>query len=386
MNLTVAWLAQGKVRIKTEEGLARTVESRFADSIRDRAVKNAQRHSWKAQGQGETFLAGAMIWGKAAADPSAVPIRITSLTRGDAQGRLLYSLETNELCAVLAMEGLGEEERRIWNKNDARLDSLSGASDGAIACSLRHKFGSANIAVRMPDDTGFAEVTEGDSFDTAPRWIPGEGRRLVFQSAGLGRNGDGHFRGLGPYAIQQIDVENGELVTLVEDAKCDLLAPQMTAGGVLYFIRRPYDVIKVMSPWQFVKNVVMFPFRLIYAVYQFLQFFSIRYTGKKLTSTDGTQSKEADIKQMMIWGNRIAAEQGAQSKEDAPSLVPESWQLVRRTPKGVETVLAKGVLSYDLAGDGTIVYSNGSAILALAPDGKRRKLVAEPMIEQVVLV
>src|SRR2546426_6500329 len=149
MNLTIAWLAQGKVRLKKPGEPPQTIESRFGQSIQDRVLKAQQRHGWKTQGEGEKFLAGAMLWGRAPKDPAGVRVSITSLCRGAAAGQMLYSLETDDLCAVLALENLGEEERRLWNKNDKRLSHLCVSPDGAVACSTLHNVGTANIAVRI---------------------------------------------------------------------------------------------------------------------------------------------------------------------------------------------------------------------------------------------
>lgn len=386
MPLTIAWLAQGRIRLKTGEDPVRTVESRFGQSIRDRAVQSQQRHSWKTQGEGERFLSGAMLWGRVSKDPAAIRVSVTSLCRGAASGQILYSLETDDLCALLSSENLGTEERRLWNKNDKRLSHLAVGPEGAVACSVRHEFGTANIAVRPDEESGFSEVTEGDSLDTAPRWIPGGGRRLVFQSAGVGRNRDGHFAGLAPFAIQQLDLESGDLATLAEDGRHDLLTPQMTGDGTLYCIRRPYTTGRELHPVRFLKDVVLFPFRLAFAVFQFLQFFSMRYTGKKLTTAGGARGRELDLKQMMIWGNVVSAERSGRGGDEAPDLVPKTWQLVRRRPDGPEEVVARGVLAFDLAPDGSVVYSNGSAIQVLDPSGRARRLVVESMIEQVIVV
>jgi hypothetical protein len=386
MNLAIAWLAQGKVRIKAGDALPRTVESRFGQGIRERALRSQQRHAWKTQGEGDKFLAGAMLWGRAAKDPAAVPITITSLCRGAGRGELLYSLETDELCAVLALDNLGEEERRLWNKNDKRLSHLAVSATGAVACSVRHQFGTANIAVRPDADSGFSDVTEGDSFDAAPRWVPGEGQRLVFQSAGVGRDRHGQFAGLGPFSIQRLDVEKGELTTLVQEPGSDLLTPQISPAGDLYFLRRPYEPGRGARPLRLLKDIVLFPFRLVYAFFQWLQFFSIRYTGKTLTSPDGSRGREMDLKQMLIWGNTVNASRSSPTSGDAPDLVPNSWQLVRRTPGGVEKVLAKGVLAYDLAPDGSVLYSNGSAIFLMDAQGNIERVAVESMIEQVALL
>ena len=303
---------------------------------------------------------------------------------GAGPGQLLYSLETNELCGVLQLDDWGAEERRLWNKNDQRLDHLAVSPRGEVACSVRHQFGTANIAVRLSDDTGFSEVTEGDSVDTAPRWIPGEGRQLVFQSAGVGRNAAGHLAGLGPFSIQKLDIDSTVLSTLIEDPRHDLLTPQLTADGTLYYIRRPYLAGREPNPFRVLKDIVLFPFRLVYAIFHFLQFFSMRYTGRKLTGADGARGREMDLKQMMIWGNLVSAQQAAQSKEEAPDLVPKTWQLIRKRPGHDEELVAKGVLAFDLAPDGSMVYSNGSAIFVRDPEGATRRIVAESLIERVV--
>jgi len=386
MEPTIAWLAQGKVRIKQPGESPRTVESRFGQSIRDRVVRSQQRHAWKIGGEGDKFLSSVMLWGRAPKDPAAVRIAITSLCRGSAAGQMLYSLETDDLCAVLSLENLGEEERRLWNKNDKRISHLCVAPDGAVACSVRHQFGTANIAVRLNDESGFSEATEGDSLDTAPRWIPGEGRRLVFQSAGIGRDRHGNFAGLAPFSIQHLDIDSGDMKTLAEDSVNDLLTPQMTLDGTLYYIRRPYTTGREINPLRILKDTVLFPFRLGYAVFHYLQVFSMIYTGKKLSGAGGPQARQLDTKEMMIWGNRVSAEMLAKTDDDAPDLVPKSWQLVRERKSYDPEVLAKGVLAYDLAPDGSVVYSNGSAIFMREPPGRIQRVHVERLIEQVAII
>jgi hypothetical protein len=385
MDLTIAWLAQGKLRVKAGDEPPRTIESRFAQGIRDRALRAQQRHSWKAQGEGDKFLASAMLWGRAARDPAAIPITITSLCGGADAGQLLYSLQTDQLCAVLSVVNLGEDELRLWNKNDKRVRHLCVAPDGALACSAEHQFGTANIAVRLDHESGFSDVTEGDSYDTAPRWVPGQGRRLVFQSAGIGRNRHGQVAGLGPFGIQLLEVEGGEMKTLAEDPAQDFLTPQMSADGALYFIRRPYRAFAPISFFRLLKDILFFPFRLAYAIFHYLQFFSMMYTGKKLSSASQEQSRAMDMKEMLVWGSKVSMEKAAKA-DDAADLVPNSWQLVRRAANGAEEVIAKGVLAYDLAPDGSLVYSNGNAIFLRDPQGKSRRLVVESMIEQLAVV
>jgi hypothetical protein len=227
-------------------------------------------------------------------------------------------------------------------------------------------------------------VTEGDSVDTAPHWIPGAERQLVFQSAGVGRNREGHFAGIGPYGIQKLDVNSGELVCLREDPRYDFLTPRMTDDGALYFIRRPHLTGREFHPVRLLKDIFLFPFRLIYALFQYLQFFSMRYTGKKLSS-GGARSRELDLQQMMIWGNQVSAQTG-RNQQEAAALVPNSWELIRSFPGQDDEVLAKGVLAFDVSRDGSLAYSNGSAIFARTPKGETERLVVESLIERVLVL
>jgi hypothetical protein len=238
----------------------------------------------------------------------------------------------------------------------------------------------------LNDEAGFGEATEGDSLDTAPRWIPGEGRRLVFQSAGIGRDRHGNFAGLAPFSIQLLDIDSGEMKALVEDSANDLLTPQMTSDGTVYYIRRPYTTGREINPLRMLKDIVLFPFRLGNAIFHYLQVFSMIYTGKKLTGAGGPQARQLDTKEMMIWGNRVSAELMAKSDEEAPDLVPKSWQLVRQRKDYDPEVIAKGVLAYDLSPDGSLVYSNGSAIFMRNPEGQTRRVHIERLIEQVAII
>jgi hypothetical protein len=109
------------------------------------------------------------------------------------------------------------------------------------------------------------------------------------------------------------------------------------------------------------------------------------YTGRKLTS-GGAKARELDMKQMMVWGNVVRAQRQAGVEEEGTDLVPKSWQLCSRNPKGETNVLASGVLAYDRSEDGRIVFTNGNAIFLLHPDGRKERVLNEAMIEQVFFV
>jgi hypothetical protein len=132
---------------------------------------------------------------------------------------------------------------------------------------------------------------------------------------------------------------------------------------------------------------VLLPFRLLYAIFQFLNFFTVRYTGNTLTTTGNARQKHADLRKMMVWGNLLDADKAADRADDGtPALVPKSWELMRRRTGAMEEVIAKGVLCYDLYSDGSVLYSNGSGIYRVDQNASVERLAKDALIEQVVAV
>jgi len=382
----LAYISQGKLHLQRDGG-PQTVESSFGRSLRDRAVQIHNRHAWKAQGRGAQYMRG-VLWADTARDPGEFRIAVTSVTRGRNPGEVLYTLETDEISGVFALDATGFEQR-LFHTADFRVQDIDVHPEGAaIALSARYGNGTANLAVLNMDGSDFTEVSEGDSVDQAPRWAPGSGRRLVFQSAGAGREAGGRFSEFSPFAVHRLDLDSGEISCLAEDAKFDLLGPQMAGDGVLYYIRRPYASRQpAINPVTAVTDVALLPFRLLFAVFQFVNFFSMKYTGRPLSTSGGAARKNQDVKRMMAWGNLIDAERAAREdrlgEQDAPSMVPSSWQLMRQSPNGAE-VMAKGVLSFHIARDGSVIYTNGSAVHSIRPNGERgERIMVGAMIEQV---
>jgi hypothetical protein len=66
--------------------------------------------------------------------------------------------------------------------------------------------------------------------------------------------------------------------------------------------------------------------------------------------------------------------------------VPSTWQLVCREHTGAEKVLARGVLSFDLADDGAVVYTNGTGVFRLDDHGNSQQLCVGKLIEQVTVL
>ncbi|MBV8636325.1 MAG: hypothetical protein JO002_17665 [Burkholderiaceae bacterium] len=227
------------------------------------------------------------------------------------------------------------------------------------------------------------ELTGGDTCDTAPVWSSIEEREILYQSTGLARNEQGILLARSHATIQQLSMGSGTITPILDDPRFDFLQPRVSDAGDLYFIRRPYEAPKYAAS-SFVADTLLFPFRLLRAVFHYLNFFSLMYTRKPLTSASGP-AMQADVKEIILKGKRVDAEKALRegSVEGVPSLVPGSWQLMRKTRDGQEEAVAKHVLSYSLIADG-ILYSNGRAVFLQKEGGKPQLVLKSDLVDEVV--
>lgn len=345
--MSYPWLAcisEGQLSLQSDGG-SQILESPFARSLKDRAVQIYNRHAWKTQGRGGQSLSRALR-APTEPDPSQFRIAITSVTRGSHPGELFYTLETDEISGVFARDAEGVE-KRLFHTTDFRAHHPDVHPDGAgIALSVSYRNGMANLAVLKTDGSDLTEVTDGESVDQAPRWAPGPGRRLVFQSSGMARDPRRRLSGNGSFAIQQLDLDTGEISCLAQAADFDFLWPRIAGDGTLYYIRRPNNnVAPPVNPWSALQQTVLLPFRILWAIGRLIDLYVERRTGNP------------------IFPAKEAGEQAFKT--------PPSWVLMRQTTAGPERAetIAEGARAFDLASDGSVIYSNGFDVYRVPAQG-----------------
>jgi hypothetical protein len=91
---------------------------------------------------------------------------------------------------------------------------------------------------------------------------------------------------------------------------------------------------------------------------------------------------------LFLYGRLIDARKinAASKNGDAPALVPASWVLVRRSPDGSESILAKNVAAYDLCPSGGFVYTTGSRIFGVSAAGETTEIGRGKLIERVTVL
>jgi hypothetical protein len=375
-----AFLSNGLIFHRERGGEVQQLHSAYAQEAMDRRERARDRHSWK-QGTSFGIAAGGGMRDFEAADKPLVATTASFAANGD----LLYFLKDETVGGLFRRVAATGNELRVLLRNNLHLEDLCPSPDGSLlAASAIQTVGVANIVLLEADGSKLREVTGGDTVDAAPSWIPDAPQRLLFQSSGLARNEQGHVVALSSASIQMLDMESGKVTPVLEDPRQDYLKPRVGPEGHLLFIRRPYEAPSYGAA-SALTDTLFFPFRLLRAVFHYLNFFSLMYTRKPLTSASGPATK-ADLKDILLKGKRIDAQKALRSErpvQGVPSLVPSSWELVRRSRDGEEQVLATNVASYDVGPDGTIVYSNGRGVFVLGRDGSAGLALKDELIAEV---
>ena len=126
MSLNLAYLAQGKLHLKLGDEPVRAIESKFAQTVRDRALRLQQQHEWKNEGRGARFMSRGLMWGQSAdRDPAEMRVAITGLSRGRNVGELLYTLEVDQVTGIFVVRDGGDDELRLSHSADRHVQFVS---------------------------------------------------------------------------------------------------------------------------------------------------------------------------------------------------------------------------------------------------------------------
>ncbi len=236
-----------------------------------------------------------------------------------------------------------------------------------------------HIGVMELSSGNYTEYTDGDTIEENPAWSA-DGKGIYFSTAGYARGNGGIISAVGPRSIAYLEPGKSEMDEIAADNKYDYLYPRQDSKGNLYYIRQNYrdgESDKSITPG----DIIMFPYRIVKGVFGFLDYFTTSFGGESLKSGgkgSSTRSKQRSERDMFIDGNRINAEKlqklNEARGEKFAGIMPVSRVLIKRSPDGNETVLKRGVLSYCVIDDDTIIISNGNHIFSISPDGNQEHI------------
>lgn len=378
---TVAFISEGKLFYRAAHGEVKQLHSPYVQEMLDKMEKHRERNAWKQNTSFGVSASGAMRQ----FNGEGAHINATAM-QFDEQGRILYFLQDSGMGGLFSYELETGVERRILHRQNLALTDMNlDQASGRLLASSMNKGGIANLVMLNREGDDYRELTGGDTLDTSPCWIPDAEKQILYQSTGIARNQSGVTLAFGNASIQMLDMKNGSVSPVLDDPAYDYLHPRVCPQGNLHFIRRPYEVPKYETS-NALLDVLLFPFRLLRALFHYLNFFSMMYSRKPLTSASGP-TLNADLKEIILKGKRIDAEKALQKENminGVPSLVPASWQLVSRNRQGHENVLATNVVSYDMRADGSIIYSNGRGVFLLGNGRQSSLILKSELVAEVI--
>lgn len=379
-----AYLAGGKLLVEVDGTEPRVVESPYAAGVAERAASMARKNAWKSQGRGARFQMGLEGLPDELLESrlKASAVLFTGLSRGRHATEIVYTLASGAVAGLFAFSG-GQEERVFHGADQHISEPASEPGGERFACTLRGSNGQTHIGLLVPGTHGVSQVTVGDALDSSPAWIPGR-NALVFESRALGYDRTGRVVDVAAASIQELDLERATVTPLVSLEKISCTSPRVGAAGELYYLRHPLPVAR--THWgALLLDALLFPFRMLLALLQWFNFFSLRYTGKPLVSGGSSRAKQADLKRAAVLGNLAsAATELKDQDDDAEGAASKDSVLVRRAADGSESVIASGVRCFDLYADGSVVWSNGRRIFLRDAKGEQRALGKRPDVSQLL--
>lgn len=275
MEPSIAYLANGRLFLKLAGQEVREVESKFGNQVIARSQKNAEREAWKSQSVWGSGGMGMPDLGQFQQVPTGPNVRFEHVCRGTKAGEIHYVLKMDQVVGVFRYVIEEDREIRVLHRDSFWLESLDRhPHEDLYAMSIQQQSGTVKISTSEGQIRPINSVSGGFGKDQMPSWARDNSKRLLYQSAQIGKNEDGYPIGVGPYAIDLLDVDAGKVSTILEDEEYDFLSPKVDPQGWLYYIRRPWKTSQPtpISPLEFLKDVVLFPYRVFRTVVYFFQF------------------------------------------------------------------------------------------------------------------
>lgn len=370
----------GNKIIEYDNGKITEHNSDFYDRYLDNSIKQSEKDAIFHSGVGAQFRGDAIERLKLEQLQENVLGGISSLYLKD-KNSVNYSLFINDISAVYNknLTAKKDSESHIIHDNQ-RIIKGAEEIDNKLFLTVSEGGITSHLAIFDKVSNDLTMVTDGDSFDEYPSFSRLNPQNILFSSKGVGRDGNGNFVEYSPSYILSYNQDLQEINEVYQNEKYSYFLPKEDVNGNLYAIRKP---TKEKKKGNLFLDILLIPYKLILAIYYFLESFTRAFTGKSFTensknSPNPAKNMDKDGQKIFIDGNIIYADKeyknNLKHKDDFPGIIPRSYELIKIT-NGNEEVIKKGVCCYDILSDGSIVYSNGKYVLK-TKDNKTEKLLA----------
>lgn len=374
-TMKIIYISENKI-FKCENGKVAELPSERAIHYSETIAQIKRSKEWKHIGTGAEFMGTAGSYNY----EERTDIHINGISVGGPG--IVYSVSLGDMGGIYGknIDKPNAAEEHIYTGMNTRIGALSMKNDRIAADFYNH--------LAVFDARGNTEeITDGDSIEADPCWSATDDR-IFCTTAGIARAERG-AAAVAPRSIIAVDLSGNTMEELFSDDKYDFLKPKNDAKGNFYYIKQPYKAPQEESPlW---KDVLLFPVRLLKAVAGFLNAFSVLFGGESLRSgkkQGNVKTKQKSNKELYFEGRLIEAEKNEKENsakgEKNPGILPFNRVLVRVGENGEESVLKRGVLDYAVLGDGSIICSNGKALLRIS--GGEEEVIAKAKFAHSICV
>lgn len=391
MEPSVAFVSQGRLYFKRAGEELREIESAFANKVIARQQKAAETSGWKSQGVwGSGGMGMPELQQQFQQTAPGTHIAFLHVCPGPEPGEIFYVIRMDAIVGVFKYVIDEDREIRLLHRDNFFLESISRhRTEDHYAMAVAQESGCVRLSTSKDRIRPTNHVSGGMSVDQLPDWVRDGSQRVVYQSAPVGKNEDGYPIGVGNYAVELLDIENGKVETILEDSDQDFLSPKMDATGNLYFIRRPFKLKDrpSASPKDVLKDIVLFPYRLGRTAFYFANFLSTMFSGRPIADSLNIQRMPNRQRWLTLWGHALDTQKAIDKKTKKPvhAIAPADWQLVCRNANNEDTVISDRVLCFDITDDGQVVYSDGTRVFFLK-QGKPLEIAKGSIVQQLSVV
>lgn len=369
------------LRLVLDDGQPISRESDYLTNYIAQTQRMNDAKQWKSSGYGASFRGETQD-----RHPERVEAFVNSLAVLD-EKTVLYSFTVNEMSGLYKKDFTREKdgEAHVVHSNNTEFLGLdyNERTDTAV-CTVKTDSVCANLALVDMKTNDYRVVTGGDSKDYNPSFSRAKANTVLFDSCGVGRDYNGTFVRYAPAAVASLNTLTMEITEIKSSDKYSYVCPKDDEQGNLYCIRRPVAEKKKRNLFI---DILLIPWRLLQAIYYFLESFVLLFTGKTFTekNQNPTKGRERNSQQILIDGNKIEADKefkrNQRNKDKLAGFIPYSWQLIKLTDGGDE-IIKKGIAAFDVCPDGALVCTNGKHVFRIA-DGKTEKIASGTAILKV---
>lgn len=387
MSGKIIFASRDKLGLWKDEGLD-YFESEYIRKYQKNKLEISKKYEWKTQGINSAFRGDFQHSRLNIEDNTKASINGVDFLCDDEKVIYSVSIDDNSGIFIKNLKDSSEPEKHVIHDNKVVFCNMDyNETTNQLAVAVQNTAWERNIAVMDTNDFKYSIITEGDSIDDNPVWGRMNPKTLYYESTGVGRNNQGNVIGFGSRVINKLDFSTGELVEVASYQGFDCIYPKVDNKDNLYFIKRPYE--SSLHRKASIIEYLLIPFKIIRAIFKWIELFTIMHTGEPLTSkgANPAKSKQMDSKDLIINGNIINAEKILKENlargEKYAGIAPKEWELVRMDADGEQKSIKKGVLGFDINKNNEIVYSNGKYIIKISPDGKEEVVEKVDFVEKI---